>query len=195
LRAACNAAKEWIEEPVPMLVDKPKAAYKKLHAYLENFYCPFFPGSDAAELIERLMVNWDAELKHIDGELTAKEWYNAQAKTLYNSLNRVLENREHELVLSGIKNLITENMMADQLFEKIGGNPEHIPSVPITDSMIYALRRKVLNSFHDEYRENAKHRLEVGAYPLLRKEFKTLCALQFYVETCGMEHPFLFIFK
>lgn len=187
------SAMKWVDEDFVFEADAKGANYKRVQEALEIYYLPFYPGVTAKQVIDRIIARWD--LEHIlEGGEVKEAFYNTEAKKLHKSMVTALEGQENAIVLAGLNHLLEKSASPAIFLENIGRPSPGVKS--LSESSMMKLANWVCNSFTSQkYIAHCEKRFEQGGIPLYKKEYKVFCALWFYVNHCGLEHPLHHIFN
>lgn len=193
--AKATASMTWVEEDFVFEGDAPGANYQRLEETLRIYYCTFHPEKPIKDLMDTIMVRW--ELEHLaEGHSaeTLKAFYNTEAKKLNQSL-RAIEIDPTGMLMAGLTQMLDKSTSPAIFLENIG-----ISSPGATRDQVVANMRKIAqrieNAFTSEkYCQHVEKAFDGGKIPLYKNEYKTYCALWVYVNTCGCEHPFFYIFN
>lgn len=184
------------EHHVPMVTDKPTAPYTRLKDFIEVFYC--FDGAEPArEIIQGLMAVWELQRVVNFEDTPDKEFYRAQSKSLYNALRKFIKTDVTRVIVTvGLKSISEKHPIMSDFYQALTGK-EYVGDKPSVGSANYIeqFTSKLIHEFQLGYFDNARKRLEVGAFPLYRDEFHFLCAIQWATKVAGIEHPFTKIFN
>ena len=188
-----SAAMTWVDEDFVFEADAKGANYKRVQEALEIYYLPFFPDVQAKQVIDRIIAKWDLE-HALDGGEVKEAFYNTEAKKLYKSIIASLEGQEHNIVRAGLNHLLEKSTSPAIFLENLGYPSPGVKS--LSDASMMRLAHKVCEAFTSQkYVAHCEKRFEQGGIPLYKKEYKVFCALWFYVNHCGLEHPLHHIFN
>lgn len=187
------AAMKWVEEDFAMEIDAKGANYKRVQQALEIYYLPFYPGQTAKQVIDKIIARWDLEYLLEGGEVK-EAFYNTEAKKLYKSIGEALEGQEVKIVLAGLNHLLENSTSPAMFLEKLGYPSPGVKS--LSEAAMMKLSCRICDAFSSEkYIAHCEKRFEQGGIPLYKKEYKVFCALWFYINHCGLEHPLHHIFN
>jgi len=188
-----GAAMKWVEEDFVFETDAKGANYKRVQEALEIYYLPFFPDVTAKQVIDRIIAKWDLE-HALEGGEVKEAFYNTEAKKLYKSLTGALEGQEHNLVRSGLNYLLSKAPSTAMFLENLGYPSPGVKS--LSEAAMMKLSCRICDAFTSQkYVAHCEKRFETGGIPLYKKEYKVFCALWFYINHCGLEHPLHHIFN
>jgi hypothetical protein len=188
-----GAAMKWAEEDFVFETDAKGANYKRVQEALEIYYLPFFPDVTSKQVIDKIISRWD--LEHLlEGGEVKEAFYNTEAKKLYKSLTGSLEGQEHNLVRAGLNYLLSKAPSTAMFLENLGYPSPGVKS--LSEAAMMKLSCRICDAFTSQkYVAHCEKRFETGGIPLYKKEYKVFCALWFYINHCGLEHPLHHIFN
>lgn len=176
---------------VPLVKDKPIAAYTRLRDLLQVFYC--LNGEDASQVIVEIMAGWEIERASFFSDTAPQDFYRARAKEMYKALRRFIRPEIYHLIIrDGMSKIAADYPLLADFYKALTGI-DYTGDRPVLSIInhIDSFTERIAKEFHSNYFKDAKLRLQTpDAFPLTRTEFVFLSAVKWSISKTNSPHPF-----